>query len=288
MSVGPVFVGGTGRSGTHALGFLLDAHPRYWMIPGETRLQADPEGLPGLVSGQMGLDEICKRLLGRYYYRKRRQGGTRGIYRAGVTREQIETAVDDLRADFPDGDGVASIATFMRALFDPLAEAAGAEHWVEQTPPNVEYADLHQQMFPNAGTIHIVRDGRDVAASVARLPWGPKTMLEALQWWGERLRAAEAAKGDPARVHLVRFESLMIEDRDAEYQRILKFLQVPDDPAMRSYFDESLTSQKAHVGRWKDDITTSERRTFEESYERILRDLHREGISCAAVVSRDR
>lgn len=280
-------MGGTGRSGTHALGFLLNEHPTYWMIPGETRLQAEVIGLPGLVDGKADLDEVCRRLLGRYFYKKNKAGRVRGIHRAGVTRAQLEAAVEALRRDFSETDAVESIAAFMRAVFDPLTEAAGAQHWVEQTPPNVEYAALHQQMFPGAGTIHLVRDGRDVAASVSRLPWGPTTMLDGLEWWDEHLRAAEAAVGDPARVHVVGFEALMIEDRDVEYARILEFLDVPDDRGMRTYFEDSLTPERTHVGRWRDDIGISERRTFEQSYEQILGGLHRDGVSCVKVVPHD-
>lgn len=288
MSVGPIFVGGTGRSGTHAMAFLLNEHPTYWMIPGETRLQAEPRGLPGLIEGRASLDKVCKLLRGRYFSRTTPEKKKRGLHRAGVTRPQLEAAVDALEADFQAADPMSSTATFLRALFDPLAEAAGAEQWVEQTPPNVEYAALHQRMFANAGTIHIVRDGRDVAASVARLPWGPTTMLEGLEWWAEHLRVAEAAVGDPARVHVVGFESLVIEDRDAEYTRLLEFLRVPDDAGMRTYFDESLTPEKAHVGRWKNDLPDAERKVFEDSYQRLLDGLLNDGISCAKVVEQRR
>ncbi len=280
-------MGGTGRSGTHALAFLLNEHPNYWMIPGETRLQAEARGLPGLIDGQESLDKVCKALRGRYFNRTTPEKKSRGLHRAGVTRAQVDAAVDALRTDFEGGDPLVSTATFMRALFDPLAEAAGAQHWVEQTPPNVEYAAFHQRMFADAGTLHIVRDGRDVAASVARLPWGPKTMLAGLEWWAEHLRAAEAAVGDPARVHVVGFESLILTDRDAEYARLLEFLQVPDHAGMRTYFNESLTSEKAHVGRWKTQLDESERTAFEEMYQQLLDGLLRDGISCARAVVKE-
>ena len=53
------------------------------------------------------------------------------------------------------------------------------------------------------------RDGRDVAASVARRPWGPNDVASALVWWADNLieihRSIERA--DPARVRTIRLEA---------------------------------------------------------------------------------
>ena len=44
-----VFVGGTGRSGTHILSYLLDRHSRFFGVPIECRFHCNPKGLADVV-----------------------------------------------------------------------------------------------------------------------------------------------------------------------------------------------------------------------------------------------
>ena len=47
-----VFVGGTGRSGTHILSYLLDRHSRFHGVPIECRFHCNPKGLADVVTGR--------------------------------------------------------------------------------------------------------------------------------------------------------------------------------------------------------------------------------------------
>lgn len=49
LDVGPVFVGGTGRSGTTIIARLLGLHPEIYTFPIETRFMVDPGGLVDLI-----------------------------------------------------------------------------------------------------------------------------------------------------------------------------------------------------------------------------------------------
>ena len=98
----------------------------------------------------------------------------------------------------------------VNALFDPIAFEQGAPRWVEMSPRNVQFAPELLRMFPRMKLVYTVRDGRDVACSLAGLPFGPETALEALERWDRHLRRADASvRRLPAdRVHTVRLEEL--------------------------------------------------------------------------------
>ena len=59
-----VFVGGTGRSGTHVLSQLLSRHNRYGLVPVEVRFHTDPDGFPGLLDGSVTPEQFVRRLRG--------------------------------------------------------------------------------------------------------------------------------------------------------------------------------------------------------------------------------
>ncbi len=48
-----VFIGGTGRSGTHVLSRLLSRHDRFGLVPVEVRFHTDADGFPGLLAGEV-------------------------------------------------------------------------------------------------------------------------------------------------------------------------------------------------------------------------------------------
>lgn len=55
--------------------------------------------------------------------------------------------------------------SFTDAL-DHMAEEAGASIWIEKTPLHVLHTDLIGRYMPQAAVFHLVRDGRDVVASI--------------------------------------------------------------------------------------------------------------------------
>jgi hypothetical protein len=282
----PVFVGGTGRSGTTVLAELLGQHSAFAVIPIEARFQAEARGLPGVHEGRVSVDAFRERFLKRYYFRRRDDGAERGLRLAGIPRGRAVRAIDEFVENYA-ADPRSASATFMNRLFNPLARAADARTWVEMTPPNVEFASFLQTLFPQARILHIVRDGRDVAASVSFRRWGPDDPFEALEWWADRLRAADAATGDRRRVLLVGFEALVFNDRNRQYRRILRFLGLSDEPAMRDFFEQSLTPEHANRGRWREIVPPEQHDAFEHAYDQIVRKLASEGVAAVKVLDHE-
>jgi hypothetical protein len=274
---GPVFVGGTGRSGTTVLGELVGQHSAYHLIPHEVQFHCERRGLPGVLSGELGPRPFRERMIGHYYRRELAHGGVRGLHRLGVDGDVFERAVDEFLAGDP--TDVAGAARLVSRTLDPLCRGTGARTWVEMTPRNVVHAGLLQRMFPHSKLLHIVRDGRDVAASVVTKWWGPDDPFDALRWWGDLLRTAEADPAPPGYVLVVGFERLLVDDRSREYRRIREFLGIPDEPGMFAHFTEAMLPQHAHIGRWRRDIPVADHDRFGQAYREVVAGLRAEGIT---------
>lgn len=258
----PIFVGGTGRSGTTVTARILDAHPANHMVGKEVRFLSGDGGLCDLVEGQTGFGRFSKRVREQWFDR----GDGEGL-QALMDRAVVEDALERLRRDV-DVDRLAAAAAFTHRLLDPLAAAAGAQRWIEMTPGNVYVAPTLLRMFPDMRLVHSVRDGRDVACSVAPLAWGPDDLDDALDWWAAGLeRASKATEAvPPDRLLVIRMEDLVANDREASYGRLLAFAGLEDNPAMRSYFEDRATAERAHIGRWESDVPPDRRAVFDAHY----------------------
>jgi hypothetical protein len=272
-AMGVAFVGGTGRSGTTILGHLIGAHPEYAVIPSESKFITGPRGLCDLASGGTSLPEFEATLLGRRLHTR----FGRGLHTI-VDPAAVESALPALRERLP-ADPWGAAAEFAHRLLDPIPLATGARAWVDQNPGNAFRARELLRMFPNMRLVHSVRDGRDVAASVTPLPWGPNDLDEALDWWGHRVeRAFAACEQVPAdRVLVVQLEALVAGDRDREFARLLEFLGLDDDPAIRRYFEDHLTEAQSHIGRWRQDVPRERMAAFLAHHERIAEGLRNRG-----------
>ena len=60
---------------------------------------------------------------------------------------------------------------------EAIASKQGVERWAECTPLHLLYIPLIKKLMPDALIVHIIRDGRDVAACLHRMGW-----IRALPW----------------------------------------------------------------------------------------------------------
>ena len=89
-----LFVGGTGRSGTHVVAKILNNHSHFRKVPNEARFHTDPGGLPDVLRGVTGPDLFVWRLR-RHWYRnfEPARRSFRGLHRY-VPRRRLEAASD--------------------------------------------------------------------------------------------------------------------------------------------------------------------------------------------------
>jgi len=191
-----VFIGGAGRSGTTMLGALL-ADALGGVATPESHFKHE------LPVDRWSATEAARGIAGHWRFR-----------------------IWELDAPAPP-DHVRSGTEYLSWLVANYAADHGVPEprwWVDHTPENVLVWGRLFAMFPEAKGIHLVRDGRGVAASVRRLTWGPTTILGSARYWRARVDAGIAAEeAHPDRVLRVRYEELL-EDPTSELDRIGAFL----------------------------------------------------------------
>jgi len=303
----PVFVGGTGRSGTTVVGDLLGNHSQIrTSTPIEIKFLTNRSGLVDVV---FGYDQYIEKkpesisILNFRTYRKRKQRDQerlanilaefnkfiwekwwdidappphgRGLT-SGIAKSDLENLLNKLERDLKINRKWAA-RRFMVAFIRKQFESGKEIYWVETTPMNIPEAKKLQELFPNALFINMVRDPRDVIASLLTKKWGPTTALEGLDWIEKRLVSGHKALSaiEPDKKLTIALEDLAITNRAATYKKLLDFLKISDEPAMQDFFTHSMTPDAATSGRWKDEIDSPE---FGAGYEAMASRLTKAGI----------
>ena len=286
-----IFVGGTGRSGTHVISRLLGRHPLLADVPIECRFHCHgPKGFPDLLAGRAAVEDFLWKLRGFWWHRVRKEDGEpRGLYYI-MSRRRFEAAVAGFEEAYRADALLACRRLFVDLLY-PVADELGRPGLVEMSSHNVREAPTLDRLFGHAKFIHVFRDGRDVASSITTKTWGPEKLTRAIDWWAERMRAIDAGVrpgGDgegpgpgPGRFHIVLLDDLVERNRDVEYERLLSFCGIDDAPAMREYFATEIGPDAAHRGRWREGLGSLSVRRVERRYRSTLEALAREGNHAA-------
>jgi hypothetical protein len=166
---------------------------------------------------------------------------------------------------------------FMNSFIALQKNHKGEKYWAETTPMNISYSNRLTQLFPDAKFIVIRRDPRDVIASLLTKDWGPNTPLEGIEWIESRLRADNDALRavEPKQVLVIHLEDLVTNSAQETYSKILDFLELEDEPAMRKFHTTKMTAENASSGRWRDEIDTPE---FREAIEAMKARLDNDNI----------
>src|SRR5207253_4289035 len=80
----------------------------------------------------------------------------------------------------------------------------------EKTPEHTGHLPLIRQVFPEAKILVLYRDGRDVAASLSKMPWSSPNLYVNFLVWLYYHRAVQAAnvRAWPG-VHFARYEDIV-------------------------------------------------------------------------------
>ncbi len=301
-----VFIGGTGRSGTHILSYLLDRHSRFRGVPIECRFHCNPNGLADVVRGRTEPEDFLRKLRGYWWHRVRigdrayvrakwralGRGRDRGLFSI-ISPDRFEEAAGRFEQTHGE-DLLQASRTLFYDLLQPVADKAGKPQLVEMSCFTIAAADALAEIFPEARFVHSVRDGRDSGASKVGLrqkPHHPTDIASGIDFWADRLRQAEEgvrglSDGDRRRLHVISLDELVQSDREQTYGELLEFLGIDDEPAMREFFDTEMTADAAHRERWRKGLDEAEQERIIDMYETTLERLEAEDYHCAPVLRR--
>jgi len=236
----PIFIAGAGRSGTSLVREIINAHPHIACGP---ELKVTP-----LVA------KLCQDL--------------QTIYLPWLRAYSLSP--EDINRIF---SGV------LLAFLEKYRINTGKERIAEKTPNNIFFFQHLSQMFPRSPLIHVIRDGRDVVASLLTMNWRTATgepvdytqdVEKAAIYWAQAVIAGRNFAAQSASTGNQYFE-IHYEDIIREPEKTLRdlfaFMDEPWDPFILRDFLPSGTSEDesgadpagkklyhSSIGRWRKDL----------------------------------
>jgi hypothetical protein len=210
----PIFVVGTGRSGTTLLRMMLSAHSRIHLCH-----EASFYVWAGVFPGKGTAEEFLAYYLRSLHFR--------------WLNMPMKDFIDDVpRPLGPDGH---------RDLFTAVMRADARRHgkvrWGDKTPSHAANLGQIFEDFPDARVIRIIRDPRGVVRSLTQMPWASGTLSG-----GVFMCATENDQVEPYadRILQIRMEDLVADPRKL-MEQVLAFVDEP--------WDEQVMHHDVHAPR---------------------------------------
>lgn len=252
----PIFIGGAGRSGTTLLRVMLDSHPAIACGP-------ELKVIPMVAEMWQQFQQPLYPTLEHYHL--------------------SHSAINDI------------FATMIRSLLGETATRAGKRRTAEKTPDNIFFFQHLSYIFPRSPLVHVIRDGRDVVASLMRMDWSNPTTgvrderttdpAAAARYWVDAIEAGRVAAGKSPHYVEVRYEDLA-RSPETTLGRLLTHLGEAWDPATLDFHKQGRNLAREAsadsvrrpistqaIGRWKTDLTPEARDQVREIAGATLIDL---------------
>ena len=206
-----VFIVGMNGSGTTMLLDHLSNHSLIYGFPNETR------SFPYFIAhqgkyGDLGIDQNFMQLW-------------RDIRKSFVGQPRFMP-----QSIPPPAASPRTAAGILDHIMKHLARAQGKEIWCEKSPMHVHHLQLLAEAFPKAKFIHVIRDGRDCAASFHRR-WRFNPIRTVFRWKQAVGSGMQQGRALGSRYHEVRYEEIT-ESPEAAFRDIFWFLGLPYEPTV--------------------------------------------------------
>jgi hypothetical protein len=200
----PIFVVGTGRSGTTLLRMILNAHPRIYLTH-EASFYLGSTGR----SRELGVFEWFQRYV-----------GTLAFAWLKVDAGEVKK---ELAGDSDDGQ--------FRAFSAVMRCKAGQykkPRYGDKTPLHSAYLQKIFEDYPDPRVIHVVRDPRGSVGSLLRMPWASGSVALNSFYCDRQMKMVRPFAD---RIHEIRLEELLA-DPAGVMKGVLEFVREPWDPAV--------------------------------------------------------
>ena len=242
----PLFIVGMNGSGTTMLLDCLGRHPELYAFPRETRV------IPYYLNnqhkfGDLKSDENFRKLWDEI----------RNLTVFRFANDQQPVPIPNDWASHP-----RDAANVLDAVFSYFAASESKTRWCEKTPQNVQHIETIAKRFPGATFVHVVRDGRDSAASFNRR-WRRTPELTIYRWKKVLREGRRQGSSLGSQSYMeVRYEDLTAEP-EVWLRKICDFLAIAFDAAVlessRPYLDAGQLAGKSanngtltpNSGKWR-------------------------------------
>ena len=262
-SLAPVFVLGSPRSGTTLLYDMLLSAGGFAVYLAESNVFNLLVPRFGDLHTRSNREKLVEAWLGSKLFRA-----------SGLKVEEIRSR---LLAECENG------GDFLSIVMGEICAAQGMQRWAENSPEGMLYLPLIKRLIPNALFVHILRDGRDVAASLARrrfvraFPWEDRHGLMGCGLYWEWIVEYGRSFGQliPADYMEVHFEQLLARPQET-LNEISRFIDQPLDyetiqrvaygsvaKPNTSFYQEVESIDFNPVGRWKKNFSSEQLVRFE-------------------------
>lgn len=236
----PIFIVGMNGSGTTMLLDCLGRHPTLFAFPKEVRL------IPWILNQASRFNELTTP--------QDREAFAQWILDLPVFQASVG---DGARPTLALDGCPALAAAVLDRVFAGFAAAQGKARWAEKSPQNAQHVARLAQEFPAARFVHVIRDGRDAAASFQRR-WLRDPRLTIYRWKKVVQLARQDGQTLPQDRYLeVAYETLT-EAPEETLREICAFLALPFDPVVlessRPYLEQTAEAGNGiskNSGKWR-------------------------------------
>lgn len=160
-----------------------------------------------------------------------------------------------------------SAASGIYAVFKAVSDYKSKTRVGNKNPAYWKYLDLLLEMFPSQSRfLFLIRDGRDVALSLKKVPWGGHSIYEAALEWRKMIETVDRFKEHipTHRFLTVRYEDLL-QNPSAQIKRIAQLVEIKEYSEIIREFCKEMTAneKKVNFDKWKHEMTEKGIEQFE-------------------------
>ena len=115
----------------------------------------------------------------------------------------------------------------------------------------------------------------------------PRTRVQGIEWWEERIRAIEAgadAIGEGGLLTVSLDELVRLQRARVALRPLFRFLGAPVTKRTRRWFSNRMTEEGANKDRWREGISRAKAQRIAELYEEAVARLEADGMRCAPLL----